>query len=72
MNYPPSYNIEKIEKGMTVENATMLMGLREDEWDEFNGGTNYKYGVNFKTPGGGIDTFWIVVENGIVINIYSV
>ena len=65
--------VEQIKIGMTSEEVFEIMPGDSTEWDECNSG-EYRYGWNFKAPGDDYSkqTFWVIIENGIVINVYTI
>jgi len=65
--------VEQIRKGMTSKEVFDIMPGDSTEWSECDNGA-YKYGWNFQPPASGHmkKTFWVIIKEGKVINIYTI
>lgn len=65
--------VEQIKIGMSSEEVFDILPGDASEWDECDDG-KYKYGWNFKPPSGDYykKTFWVIIKDGKVINVYTI
>lgn len=59
--------VEKIKIGMTNEQVQKTLG--EMGWNEYRNG-EYTYGWKYNSPDGFRKTFWVVIKDNKVVNMY--